>query len=281
MKTAKSQPNDIKPKALVLSGLGINCEEETKFAFELAGAQADVIHVNDLIADKSKLKNYEILAFPGGFSFGDDTGSGRAFANLIRNHLLSEIQEFIKGDKLIIGICNGFQVLCNLGLLPGALVHNDGARFLDRWVDIKVQGNSPWLQGLESLSLPIAHGEGKFYADTQSISRIKSEFDDFNTKSSLLTYTQGEITKREGLPANPNGSMADIAGLTSKDGKILGLMPHPERAIFFHHLPHWTYLREEYRRSSKPVPEYGPGLVVFQNAVKYFSESLKSELSTR
>ncbi len=234
----------------------------------MAGAKADIVHVNDLIADKSRLFNYQILAFPGGFSFGDDTGSGRALANLIRNHLLSEIKDFIREDKLIIGICNGFQVLCNLGLLPGTLVHNDGARFLDRWVDLNILGTSPWLNGLNGLSLPIAHGEGKYYADAQTLSTINSDLE--LNKRSVIKYTEGEIYNREHQVANPNGSISDIAGLTSADGKILGLMPHPERAIFFHHLPHWTYLREDYKRQGLACPEYGPGLTIFRNAVKYF-----------
>ncbi len=259
---------------LILSGLGINCEEETKYAFELAGAKADIIHINDLIQDKSRLFDYKILAFPGGFSFGDDTGSGRALANLIRNHLLSEINDFIRGDKLIIGICNGFQVLCNLGLLPGALVHNDGARFLDRWVDLKIQGNSPWLNGINSISLPIAHGEGKYYADAQTVTTLNAEIEENHNKRSLLKYNEGEIYKRELQAVNPNGSISDIAGLTSADGKILGLMPHPERAIFFHHLPHWTSLREDYRRRGEEMPEYGPGLAIFKNAVKYLEREL-------
>ena len=107
-----------RPKALILSGYGINCEEETKFAFEQAGAQADIVHVNDLIDGHKKLADYQILAFPGGFSFGDDTGSGNAYANRVRNHLWEEVQKFMQGDKLAIAICNGFQIMVNLGLLP-------------------------------------------------------------------------------------------------------------------------------------------------------------------
>jgi phosphoribosylformylglycinamidine synthase len=179
---------------------------------------------------------------------------------------------------LIIGICNGFQVLTNLGLLPGTLVHNDGARFLDRWVDVEITANkSPWLSGLEGLSLPVAHGEGKYYADAQTLSNINADIE--SGKRSVLRYSLGEISSREKQVANPNGSISDIAGLTSTDGRVLGLMPHPERAIFFHHLPHWTYLREEYRREGRSCPEYGPGLMVFKNAVKYFLGA--EELSLR
>lgn len=166
-------------------------------------------------------------------------------------------------------------MLCNLGLLPGALVHNDGARFLDRWVDLEILGNnSPWLSGISSISLPIAHGEGKYYADAQTISTLNADIELKHSKRSIVKYTEGEIYKREEQAANPNGSISDIAGLTSADGKILGLMPHPERAIFFHHLPHWTYLREDYRRRGEALPEYGPGLTIFKNAVKYLEREL-------
>ena len=148
--------------ALIFSGYGINCEEETKRAFELAGANADIVHLNDLIAEPSRLKNYQIAAFPGGFSFGDDTGSGKAYANMIKNHLLKEIKAFVARDTLTIGICNGFQVLTSLDLLKGTLTHNTSAQFIDRWVDLKVSSDSPWLKGIESMSLPVAHGEGRY-----------------------------------------------------------------------------------------------------------------------
>ena len=162
-------------------------------------------------------------------------------------------------------------------------MHNDGARFLDRWVDLEIPANnSPWLNGISSLSLPIAHGEGKYYVDAQTLNQINSDLELNRATSSgrsIVKYTLGEISSREKLASNPNGSINDIAGLTSADGRILGLMPHPERAIFFHHLPHWTYLREEYKREGRSCPEYGPGLVIFKNAVKYFLGA--EELSLR
>ncbi|PIU78709.1 MAG: phosphoribosylformylglycinamidine synthase I [Candidatus Moranbacteria bacterium CG06_land_8_20_14_3_00_43_56] len=252
------------PKALVFSGYGLNCEEETKFAFEKAGARADIVHINDLIENKKRLRDYQILAFPGGFSYGDDTGSGKAYANKARNHLWEELERFVGEDKLAIGICNGFQIITNLGLLPGALTFNDSARYLDRWVDIKIEGKSPWLEGIRTLMIPIAHGEGKYYADKRTLADLKRK------KLVAAKYIRGEICRYQNLEANPNGSLEDIAGVLGCEGRVLGMMPHPERAMFFHQLPHWPYLKEKYMREGKPVPKDGPGIKIFQNAVKYF-----------
>src|SRR6185295_14469750 len=158
-----------KPSVIVLAGYGLNCEDETARAFELAGAKADIVHINDLIDGTKKLKNYKIMAIPGGFSFGDDTGSGKAYANKLKNHLSAQLKEFVEKDKLVIGICNGFQVLTNSGLLPGALVFNSNARYTDRWVDLKIESETPWLAGIKTLSVPIAHGEGRFVADEKTL----------------------------------------------------------------------------------------------------------------
>jgi phosphoribosylformylglycinamidine synthase I len=255
-----------KPRAMILSGYGINCEEETKFAFEYAGGKADIVHINDLIKDPSLFKKYEILAFPGGFSYGDDTGSGKAFANKMKNHLSKELAEFVSRDTLVIGICNGFQIITNLGLLPGALVHNESAMYLDRWVDLAVTGKSPWLSGTKSISLPIAHGEGRYIID-------KSDYKEMKKNNEIaFTYTKGEMCEYQNLKANPNGAMHDIAGVLGYNGRVLGLMPHPERAMFFHHLPNWQLKKETESRKKKPATsdESGPGLLLFKNAVKYF-----------
>lgn len=265
----------MKPNVLVFSGYGLNCEEETKFAFEKGGAVADIIHINDLIENKKKLQKYQILAIPGGFSYGDDTGSGNAYAHKIKNHLWGEIERFITRDKLIIGICNGCQILVNLGLIPAvdnkygqrqvALLHNDSARYIDRWVDLKIRSSSPWLKNIDMLSVPIAHGEGKLFTDKKILESIK--------KKNLIaaTYIQGEVCDFQNLPANPTGTVEDIAGLTDQTGRILGMMPHPERAMFFTQLPHWTYLKEVYKREGRKLPDDGPGIKIFQNAVEYFS----------
>lgn len=263
MKNTKS-----KPKVLVLAGYGINCEEETKFVFELAGGRADVVHINDLIAKPEMMKNYQIMAFPGGFSYGDDTGSGKAFANKFRNHLQKELDEFIKCDTLIIGICNGFQIITALGIVPGALAHNKSAQYIDRWVDLEVAGGglSPWLAGIKKISLPIAHGEGRYIIDSAQYKVMKAQ------GQIAFKYVEGDICKYQNLEANPNGAMHDIAGVTANDGRILGLMPHPERAIFTHHSPLWQMKKEEAKRKNKTLDKYGNSLTLFKNAINYFSK---------
>jgi len=254
-----------KVRVAVLSGYGINCEEETAFAFNLAGAQPEIVHINDFISRKKKLKNHQILAFPGGFSYGDDTGAGKAFANRVKNHLQEELNLFLAKDRLVIGICNGFQILVNLGLFgPVALIHNNFPRYLVRWVDLKVENKSPWLEGIKTISLPIAHSEGKFFASSQTLKNLAAE------KMITLRYIKGEICRYQELPPNPNGSLGNIAGITDPSGKIFGLMPHPERAIFFNQLPHWPLLKEKFKRKREKLPIYGPGLKIFQNGVKYF-----------
>lgn len=254
------------PKVLVFSGYGLNCEEETLFAFERAGARGKIVHINDLIANLYKLKNYQILAFPGGFAYGDDTGSGRAYANKLKNHLCEEIADFVKKDNLVIGICNGFQILVNLGLLGEVmLLHNTSARYTVRWVDLKIENKTPWFAGIEKISLPIAHGEGKFFAAKETLLTMK------NKKQIAARYIKGEICNYQFLSANPNGSLEDIAAITDQSNRILGIMPHPERAQFFTQLPNWTYLKEKYIREGKKIPQKGPGLKIFENAINYFS----------
>src|ERR1035437_8059575 len=153
-----------KPKIIVMSGYGLNCEEETKFALETAGAKekvrADIVHINDLIKKPKMLQQYDIMVFPGGFSYGDDTGSGKAYANKFKNHLAKELAAFLSRDTLVIGIGNGFQIITNLGILPGALTYNKNGKYLDRWVDLEVVGSprhggasSPWLKGIKKISL--------------------------------------------------------------------------------------------------------------------------------
>lgn len=254
-----------KPKVIVFSGYGLNCEEETAYAFALAGATSEIVHINDLIEKRKKLNNYQIISIPGGFSYGDDTGAGKAYANKMKNHLREEIDNFVSQDKLVIGLCNGFQILTSYGLLPGALVHNASARYVNRWVDLKVTNDSLWLRGIKKFAVPVAHGEGKYFATPQILQRLKQK------KMIALRYTKGEIYRYQKKPINPNGAMQDIAGITDETGRILGLMPHPDRAIFFTQLPYWTYLAEKARREGKPLPKEGPGLQIFKNGVEYFN----------
>lgn len=263
-----------KPNTLILTGYGINSDHELKFAFEKAGARADLVHVNDLIENQSRLDDYQIMAFPGGFSDGDDTGSGMAMANRMRGRMFDELQKFVNKDKLVIGICNGFQILTNLGLTPAlnghygerqvALVHNDSARYNCRWVDLEFPSNSPWTKELGNISLPIAHGEGRFYAEPSVLARLKEK--------GLIgaRYISEDICKYQSLPSNPNGSLENIAGITDESKRVFGFMPHPERATEFTHLPNWTLIKEKLKRAGQPIPEEGPGMQIFRNGVNYF-----------
>jgi phosphoribosylformylglycinamidine synthase len=253
------------PKVLILAGYGLNCEDETKYAFDLAGADSDIIHINDLIESSSIMKKYQILVIPGGFSYGDDTGSGLAYANRLKHHLGKEVSDFVERDKLILGICNGFQILTQLGLLPGALLHNNSVQYIDRWVDVKVSGQGPWLRGIDEMSLPIAHGEGRYYAPRKTLTQIQAD------QAKALTYIHGKSCEFQSLPANPNGSLENIAGITSRDGRILGMMPHPERAVSFYQTPFWPNLQEEHKKQGKKIDDIGPGLKLFKNAVGYFN----------
>ncbi|MBI2617237.1 phosphoribosylformylglycinamidine synthase subunit PurQ [Candidatus Gottesmanbacteria bacterium] len=264
-----------KPRVIVLSGYGLNCEEEARFGFELAGAVSEIVHINDIISKQKKLSSYQILVVPGGFSFGDDLGSGLAFASRMRNHLWEEILSFVRRDKLVLGICNGFQILANLGLLPAldgrfgkreiALLLNKNARYTVRWVDLKVTNDSLWLRGITTLSLPIAHGEGKFFASREVLKKLEKK------KRIALRYFRGTICTAIDLSDNPNGSVENIAAVTDPTGKIFGLMPHPDRALYSFQHPLWHRQKEELLRRKVKLPKFGDGYFIFQNAVKYFS----------
>lgn len=256
--------NKKKPHAIIFSGYGLNCEDETKAAFEMASGTADIIHLNDIIAKPTLLKKADVLIVGGGFAYGDDTGAGKAYGNRLRQHLSREIETFLQRDTLMIGICNGFQVLTSAGILPGALIGNDAGRYLCRWIDLEVAGSSPWLRGLTRMSLPIAHGEGRYYVPAETLETLKRE------NGVALRYVTGEMAQHFDMPVNPNGSLENIAAVTACDGRVLGMMPHPERAVSFFQLPHWTYLREDYVRAGKSLPQEGPGLQLFKNAVNYF-----------
>jgi phosphoribosylformylglycinamidine synthase len=265
----------MKPNVIIFSGYGLNSEEETKFAFKVAGATTvDIVHINDLIDKRFDLKNYQIAAFPGGFAYGDDTGSGNAYANKLKNHLWNDIEKFVNRTTLIIGICNGFQIIVNLGLLPAlkykygdkqvALLHNEKARYIDRWVDLKITNKSPWLKDIETFSTAISHGEGRLYASPDVLKKMKEN------NQSALKYIKGEICEFQNLDANPTGTLENIAGITNESGKILGLMPHPERGMLFTQRPDWTFLKEQYKREGKKIPEFTDGIKLFKNAINYF-----------
>jgi len=262
------------PKVLVLRTAGTNCDKETKFAFESVGADAELVHINEIVAGDKKISNYHILAFPGGFSYGDDLGAGKILANELRFKLRKELGRFLECGKLIIGICNGFQILTRAGLLPGynrfnqeaSLILNDSAKFEDRWTYLKVESpkskaqSCVWTQNLpDVIYLPVAHGEGKFYVeDLNTLEKLK-------INNQVVFKYSNEDGKLTGYPDNPNGSMENIAGICDESGLILGLMPHPERHISFNQHPHWTRL---------PKKDYGNGVLIFRNGVEYAKKNL-------
>ena len=259
-------------KALILSGYGINCEEETFNAFNIAGIEATIVHINDLIENPKKLKSFQVLALPGGFSYGDHTGSGNAMAHKIKNNLFENIVDFIERDKLVIGICNGCQILINLGIAPAsegykrelALVENDIPTYQCRWVNIKViRQKSPWLKKIKELYLPVAHQEGKFIASKKTLDKLNKK------KLIICKYinNNGLLAKKK-FPFNPNGSMEDIAAITNTKGNVLAIMPHPERAFYFLQRPDWIDQKE--RNFMNKSKQYGDGYKIFRNAYYYF-----------
>ena len=260
---------------LVFSGYGLNCEEETAYAFDRAGGKADIVHINDVIdppsprlrraSGKSVLDDYDIVAFPGGFAYGDDTGSGKAYGNRVRNHLWKPLMQFIESGKLVIGICNGFQILSQIGVLPGAVTFNESNRYVDRWVDLKAEGKSPWLSGIETLSVPIAHGEGKYIAPKKVLADLKKN------KQVAFRYYKGETATYQDLPANPNGATENIAGVLAYDGRVLGMMPHPDRNLFTVQRPDWPLQKERAKRAGEKLLWDSAGLQIFKTGVDYFN----------
>ncbi len=258
------------PNVLVLRAPGTNCDAETAFAFEQAGAKAELVHVNRLLENPGRFSEFQILCLPGGFSYGDDVAAGRILANQIQHHLADHLAEFKAAGKLILGICNGFQVLIKSGILlkpeagnglPVTLTINDSGKFEDRWVQLEVQGSEcVFLGGIERMYLPVAHAEGKFVArDGQTLAQLEST-GQLVLRYGLLRETSAG-TDEVPYPDNPNGSMANVAGLCDSTGRVLGLMPHPERHIDPTHHPRWT--RGE-------AGTEGDGLKIFSNAVEYF-----------
>ena len=259
-------------KALVITGFGLNCERETAAAFELAGATAEQVHLNDLIAGKRTLAEFHILAFIGGFSFGDHLGSGTVFANRVKFHLRDQLEKFVADGKLVIGICNGFQTLTRLGMLPAldgdyftqtvALAHNDCGTFRDDWCRLKVNPACPcvFTRGMDLIRLPLRHGEGKFVADAPTLAEIESR------NLVAVRYADADGNPATEFPENPNGSLNSIAGICDPTGRVFGLMPHPEAFLSPYNAPDWTVARDE-----KRLPEKGDGVTFFENAVRFFA----------
>ncbi len=267
-------------KALVLYGYGLNCDYETQFALAQAGAEAIRVHVNELVSGEARLTDFHLLALVGGFSWGDDHGAGVILGLRLKLALQSEVVDFIQAGKLILGICNGFQVLVNMGLLPGlggrydqrqvAFIPNDCGNFRDAWVHLRVNPErSVFTRGINHLELPVRHGEGKFFAPSDILAEL------FAGELVVLQYANraGELAHGR-FPDNPNGSLGDIAGICDPTGRVLGLMPHPEDHISFVQHPTWTRQKETWRRQHQPPPHLeGAGMQLFRNAVNYLEET--------
>ena len=250
-----------KVKTLMLRAPGTNCDFETQVAFEMAGAGVDSALVTELIRKEKSLKDYQILVIPGGFTYGDDISAGKIFANEIRLRLGEDIKKFVEDGKLVMGICNGFQVLVKTGILPGiqgygtqpvTLASNDSGKFECRWIHLKVNEESPcvFTRGIKSLYIPVNHGEGKLVAEPDVLDKLNA----------VVYYADENGDTTAGYPYNPNGSLRNIAGICDDSGRIFALMPHPERFIRWTQHPRWT--REAPRES-------GDGLQVFINAVDW------------
>jgi phosphoribosylformylglycinamidine synthase len=275
------------PRVLVLRAPGTNCDIETAFAFEQAGAMAESVHLFRLLEQPDLLSRFQMLCVPGGFSYGDDGGAGVICAAQLKGHLAGVLRDFLQRDTLMLGICNGFQVLMRSGILPGGdgewppapgqlpsatLTWNDNGKYTARWVRLLTAGSqNVFLRGIEELEVPIAHGEGKV------VVREPTVLDRWRQRGQIafcyapLKWSPGTPDDRAALrgeplpfPDNPNGSVANIAALSDPTGRVLGLMPHPERHIHATQHPQWT------RRGLRPE---GDGLRLFRNAVEYFSLS--------
>jgi len=250
-----------KVKVLILRAPGTNCDRETAHAFELAGAEASLVHVNRFIRGEARLADYQVLVIPGGFTYGDDVAAGKVLANELLLKLGEDLERFVGRGSLVLGICNGFQVLVKTGILPGpmgaalptvTLTGNDSSRFECRWVHLAVDRQSPcvFTRNIERMYLPVAHAEGKLVAPPETLSRLNA----------VMTYTDAAGNPAPGYPFNPNGSLRDIAGITDDSGCVFALMPHPERYVRRTQHPRWT--RGE---GSEP----GDGLAIFSNAVRW------------
>jgi phosphoribosylformylglycinamidine synthase len=280
-------------RALVLRSAGTNCDEETAAALRLGGAEPELLHVGALLRGERRLGDFDLLAFPGGFSYGDDLGAGTVLACRLRTVLSRDLEEFVGSGRLVIGICNGFQVLVRLGLLPGwpgekaaSLIENTSGKFEDRWVSLRVEGERcpfllpgpvPGPQDLPSrgpgargargsvIRLPVAHREGRFVVrDPAALERLEAG------GQVALRYVAGpdDPTLTTDYPANPNGSVGGIAGITNPEGNVLGLMPHPERHVHRYQEPTWTRRRDRVGFA----PEHpGDGFPFFANAVRYLA----------
>ncbi len=273
-------------RACVLAGFGLNCDVETAHALRLAGAEVDRVHISQLTGTPNqkpthRLEDYQIMVFDGGFAWADDHGAGVLLATRMRRHLGQQLKAMIERGGLVLGICNGFQALVNLGLLPMlggdwkrsvALADNDCGNFQDRWVDLLVEPNTRCLftRGIERVDMPMRHAEGKLITDPDTLARMEEQ------GMVVLRYAKHGKPAGGRFPYNPNGSLGDIAGICDPSGRVFGLMPHPEAYYRVSQHPSWTTWREKARRKGHRLDPYGPGagLAIFQNAVRAAAQEM-------
>jgi len=247
-----------KPRVLVIRAPGTNCDAETAYGFEVAGAVSDLVHISRLAEGKPRLDGYQVFAIPGGFSYGDDLGAGKVQANELELRLREQLLPFIGRGGLVLGICNGFQVLVRAGLLPVpfggqrvSLLPNTSGKYECRWVHLRSAPGNPcvFTRGIDLIDLPVGHGEGRLFVPQEATADIVP-----------VLYYRGPDGESAGYPFNPNGSYGDIAGLTDASGRILRLMPHPDRFLRASQHPNWT-------RSGESEGD-GDGMAFFRNAVQ-------------
>jgi phosphoribosylformylglycinamidine synthase subunit PurQ / glutaminase len=257
---------------LIITGYGLNCEDESRYAWELAGARPEMIHFSDLLSQPARLSDFAAMMFIGGFAYGDHMTSGHVFALRAKHRLSGELAKFIREGKLILGACNGFQIMVKLGLLPGldndyftqtvSIIQNDCGAFQDRWVRLRFESASPcvFTRGLDFVDLPVRHGEGKvFTLDKKLLQRLESSgcvpcrYSDPRTGAATQEF-----------PYNPNGALNAIAGLCDPTGRVFGLMPHPEAYLYPENHPQW-----DLQKLRGTLPAQGMGLSFFSNAVAH------------
>ncbi|MAW39593.1 MAG: phosphoribosylformylglycinamidine synthase [Kiritimatiellaceae bacterium] len=263
-----------RPKVLIITGYGVNCEAESAEAWRRAGADPVLVHVNDLLSSPDQIDAVDGLMFIGGFSYGDHMSSGHVFAQRIKHHIQPRLQTFIDAGKVMLGICNGFQVMTKMGLLPGlngdyfipsvSLIQNDCGHFQNYWVNIRFEDASRCIftKGLGTLPLPIRHGEGKIFTlDAALLEQLEE------AGCVAARYVDAAGNPTDAFPDNPNGSLHAIAGLSDPTGRIFGMMPHPEAYLFPENHPQW-----DVQKRANSLPEEGLGLMLFRNAVEAMNE---------
>ncbi len=261
-----------RPRVLIITGYGLNCEAESRQAWLLAGADPELVHLNDLLAQPGRLADFAALMFIGGFSFGDHMTSGHVFAVRLRHRLREPLARFLADGRLVLGVCNGFQIMVKLGLLPGldgeyfeqrvALIQNEVGHFQNFWVELRFEPLSPcvFTRGLDRMPLPIRHGEGRLYTPDRAL------LDRIETAGGVACRYADPATGAPAVdfPWNPNGSLNAIAGLCDPTGRVFGLMPHPEAYLYPENHPQW-----DRQRTTGTLPARGLGLRLFENAVSF------------